>query len=76
MSLVFEGTWEEVAKQADQLAGKRVRVTVLPVESDHTGGGAGAERARAFREWASSHPRRRDTPLPDEALSRGSIYGE
>lgn len=27
--LVFEGTWEEMASRAPELAGKRVRVTVL-----------------------------------------------
>jgi hypothetical protein len=27
--LVFEGSWEEVASHASELAGKRVRVTVL-----------------------------------------------
>lgn len=26
----FEGTWEEIARHADELAGHRVRVTVLP----------------------------------------------
>ncbi|MEB3277614.1 MAG: hypothetical protein VKK42_01665 [Lyngbya sp.] len=33
------------------------------------------ERAKAFREWAESHPR--NSPrLSDEAVSRESIYGE
>jgi hypothetical protein len=33
------------------------------------------ERAKAFREWAKSHPH--NTPLlSDEAISRESIYGE
>ena len=33
------------------------------------------ERAKAFREWAESHPH--NSPiLSDEAISRESIYGE
>jgi hypothetical protein len=33
------------------------------------------QRAKAFSEWAESHPR--NTPiLSDEAISRESIYGE
>jgi len=31
-SLVFEGTWEELAAHADQFKGKRLRVMVLPPE--------------------------------------------
>jgi hypothetical protein len=34
-----------------------------------------AERAKAFREWAASHPGDRPS-LSDEAISRESIYGE
>lgn len=33
------------------------------------------ERAKAFREWAESHPRN-SPALSDEAISRESIYGE
>jgi hypothetical protein len=33
------------------------------------------ERARAIEEWASQH-RSSVPPLPDEAISRDSIYGE
>ena len=29
MSQIIEGTWEEIAARADELRGKRVRVTVL-----------------------------------------------
>lgn len=29
MSQVLEGTWEEILRQADRLAGKRVRLTIL-----------------------------------------------
>ncbi|MBP0030315.1 hypothetical protein [Roseofilum sp. Guam] len=34
-----------------------------------------AERAKAFREWAESHPRNQPY-LSDEAISRESIYGD
>lgn len=34
-----------------------------------------AERAKAFREWAESHPPNQPY-LSDEAISRESIYGE
>jgi hypothetical protein len=33
------------------------------------------ERAKAFREWAESHPRNSPS-LSDEAISRESIYAE
>ena len=33
MEQVIEGTWEEVAARADELRGKRVRVTVLATEA-------------------------------------------
>lgn len=33
MQQVFEGTWEEVVQYAPQLAGRRVRVTVLTDEN-------------------------------------------
>ena len=32
LALELEGTWEEVAIHAPELAGRRVRMTVLPVE--------------------------------------------
>ncbi len=80
---VFEATWEELPRQGERLAGKRLRVEIL----EH-GEGAGEgqdlpfhatatpqERARAYREWAASHSR--DTPLlSDAAISRESIYSD
>ncbi len=84
---VLEGTWEEIQRQGEHLAGKRLRVHVL---ENGLGGETGpgdethpsqpfyatatpAERARAFREWAESHSR--ETPvLSDDAISRESIY--
>jgi hypothetical protein len=32
--LQFEGTWEDIVRRGNQLAGKRVRVTVLAEEAD------------------------------------------
>lgn len=32
-TLELEGTWEEILTHADELAGRRVRVTVLPPET-------------------------------------------
>ena len=42
----------------------RQTATVLPA----------AERVRALREWAASHPI--TPPLSDEAISRESLYGD
>jgi len=32
------------------------------------------QRARLFRQWAENFPSRRNTPLPDEALTRDNLY--
>ena len=78
---ILEGTWEEIAQQADLLAGKRVRLFVLDNGQEAADGdkrplhasASKQERIRALREWAASH--RRDVPpLSDEAISRESIY--
>ena len=78
---VLEGTWEEITLHAEELKGQRLRVVVLPEETNGTVQRQGAafatpeERARAFRQWAESHSK--DTPLlSDEAISRESIYGD
>jgi hypothetical protein len=79
---ILEGTWEEIAQQADRLAGKRVRVEVL--ENGQADAGSAAlpfyatatpeERAQAILEWGRSHAPRDAPPLSDEAISRESIY--
>ena len=81
---VLEGTWEEVAQQAGELAGKRVRLEILEIlgHGQTEAGGeklpfyataSPQERARAYRAWAESHSR--NTPLlSDAAISRESIY--
>jgi hypothetical protein len=78
---VFEGTWEEVSRQAERLAGKRVRLAVIENgQADLDEGklpfyatASPEERARAWEEWCSL-PRPRVPPLSDEAISRESIY--
>jgi len=80
----IEGTWEEVAAQASQWAGRRVLLTILPEEK---GAHTGPERAyhetaspeewsEAFRAWSNSHKPRHAPPLSDEAISRETIYGD
>ena len=32
------------------------------------------ERAKAFQDWSLNFPRRRTTPLPDDAISRVAFY--
>lgn len=75
---VIEGTWEEVARQADQFAGKHVRLLVLSTELPAPevpplGLSTPAERAKAWREWCDT-PRRSLPQLSDDAVSRESIY--
>jgi hypothetical protein len=79
---VLEGTWEEIARQADQFAGKRVRLTVLPA------GGAGLTPSRGPLDEAASREElvraldriaemNRHLPvLPDSAFERESIYAD
>jgi hypothetical protein len=78
---VLEGTWEEVSRQAERLAGKRVRLVVvengqadlpeakLPFYAPATP----EERVRAWEKWCSL-PRPKVPPLSDEAISRECIY--
>lgn len=82
VTAVFEGSWEEVSRRADEFAGRRVRLLVLPDE-EHMKGRTNAplhETATAeewvaeFSAWA--HTPRNAPPLSDEAISRESIYGE
>ena len=37
----LEGPWEEIVRRADQFAGKRVRVTVLPEDGKNAAGADG-----------------------------------
>ena len=70
---VIEGTWEEVSRHADTLAGKRVRLTVL--EGDDTVALISAgEQDRLLDELAARHARL--PPIPEDAFSRARIYEE
>jgi hypothetical protein len=74
-SLVLEGTWEEVASRGEELAGKRVRVTVLdPQPAQLNGGGK-----MTADEWTAAADALAQEfgdipPLPEEAFSRDSLY--
>lgn len=81
---VFEGTWEEVSRQADHFAGKHVRLVVVEGDAREPPETRGAdapfystatpeERARAWDAWCAL-PRPRVPPLSDEAISRERIY--
>jgi hypothetical protein len=81
--LELEGTWEEIAAHAAELAGRRVRVTVLDAAENRQGVEAisPAERfAAAMRELESSDQDMPLTPGGDSvALVRearaGAMYG-
>ena len=78
---VFEGTWEEVSMQGDQLAGKRVRLVVVDDGERETARASlpfyatatPEERAQAILKWGRDHTPRNAPPLSDEAISRESI---
>jgi hypothetical protein len=80
---IFEGTWEQINRQAEQLAGKWLRVEViprgpevedLPLACDATP--SSEARAQAILDWGYGHARRSAPPLSDEAISRESIYSD
>jgi hypothetical protein len=81
--LELEGTWEEIAAHAAELAGRRVRVTVLDVAENGQEGGAMSpvERFRAsLREAAELEREMPLTSTPNSvALVRearaGAMYG-
>jgi hypothetical protein len=78
---VFEGTWEDVVREAERFAGKHVRLQVMENGEEESPRAqppfyvtaTPEERARAWREWCDA-PRRQVPPLSDEAISRESIY--
>jgi hypothetical protein len=79
---ILEGTWEEIAREGERLAGKRVRLEVLENGGENADEAAlpfyatatPEERAQAFIEWGRSHAPSNAPPLSDEAISRESIY--
>ncbi len=82
VTTVFEGSWEEVSQRADEFAGRRVRLVVLPNEehlNDNTSApfhetATADEWVAEFSAWA--HTPRNAPPLSDAAISRESIYSE
>src|SRR5688572_33356402 len=71
---VLEGTWEDIVRHADRLAGKRVRLVVVDSgEAASPMAAASGERERAWNEWCAA-PRPKTPPLSEEAISRESIY--
>jgi hypothetical protein len=73
METILEGTWEEIARHADELAGKRVRLTVLAeangADNEHLMFTATPE------EWTERVDRHAEIfkgfpGLPDEAFDR------
>lgn len=67
----IEGTWEEVLTHADELAGHRVRLTILDKNISEA---IDNEKLKAFETLMSPLP---NVPvLSDEAMSRESIYAE
>lgn len=63
--LEFEGTWEEIISHAKDLAGRKVRLTVLTPDTaaEHNDSDDGAESSASF--WKSE--------TPEEIFSRRDI---
>ena len=84
--IVIEGTWEEVAEHADELAGKRVRLTVLKEQVRETKTPPGVDRDHFYfkatpEEWRQALDElaemNRGIPSPPpEAFERESLYEE
>lgn len=78
---ILEGSWEEIAQQADRLAGRRVRLTLLPLEPAETeqtpfhAFASPSEWVEAFEAWAHGHAPRSTPMHSDEAIGRETIYG-
>jgi hypothetical protein len=50
----LEGTWEEIMEHAEELAGKRVRVVVLPVEENSPSQDPEFSTARSLLKYAGT----------------------
>jgi hypothetical protein len=74
---VLEGTWEEIALHAQELSGRRLRVIVLPEESNGAAPGnalSEEEEERLLDELARIG---KDVPVHrEETYSRETIYGD
>lgn len=71
---------EESAREglpAEEYARRVLEERLLPGGAEvASGNGVYEQRLRAFNEWVGSHAGHPAPPLPDEAISRESIYGE
>ena len=71
MATEFEGTWEEVSAHADELAGCRVRVTVLEkareesLTPDQSNGAAGGWTDEEIKRFGIVPSRRGGAPIKD-----------
>ena len=50
----LEGTWEEIMGHAEELAGKRVRLVVLPIEENSPGQDPEFSTARSLLKYAGT----------------------
>ena len=75
---IFEGTWEQINRHADRLAGKWLRVEIVDSAALPTIDAATSPeaRAQAILDWGYGHAPRSAPPLSDEAISRESIYAD
>ena len=80
---ILEGTWEQINRQAERLAGKWLRVEVVEHGQEPEGqllplyASASPEaQAQAILDWGYGHVPRDALPLSDEAISRESIYSD
>ncbi len=79
--MVLEGTWEEIVGRADELVGKKVRLTIL--EEDYTPGANGEisdvdeydETVQAIREGIESFRRGEGRPAREALEELGRKYG-
>ncbi len=63
-TLEFEGTWEEIQEHAGELAGKRVRLRVLPTEPPNSG----KELSERNKRMLAAIDRWMQTPLTEEEI--------
>lgn len=50
----LEGTWEEIMEHAEELAGRRVRLVVLPAEENSTSEDSEFSTARSLLKYAGT----------------------
>ena len=50
----LEGTWEEIMEHAEELAGRRVRLVVLPAEENSTNEDSEFSTARSLLKYAGT----------------------